>query len=432
MLTALTIAGSDSGGGAGIQADLKSFAAVGVHGTSVLTCVTAQNTRRVDAIFSLPAEEVHSQLRAVLSDFTIRAAKTGMLYSGDIVRTVAAELRRRRFPLVVDPVMVATVGASLRTTDFRDALTEGLIPRAELVTPNVFEAEQLSGRKVRTPADARTAAKRIAELGARAVLVKGGHLKGGLVDLLYREGEFLTFRSHRYPEDLHGSGCTLSASTAAYLALGLGLDDAVGRGRQRVRAGFATAYRPGRGVSVINSHFTPDRYSVWQSVTSAAQDAARVIPLAFAPEVGMNIGFALPAAEGPDDVCGLRGRIVRVGDELVVAGPAAFGASRHIARVVLTAMYFDPSVRSAINLKYRGQNVTRLRKLGLTVGTFRRDEQPRGTSTMEWGTRTAIEATGRVPDVIYDGGSVGKEGMMRVLGTEPRDVLRKVRALVRQ
>ena len=140
MRTALTIAGSDSGGGAGIQADLKSFAAIGVHGTSVITCVTAQNTRSVDSIFPLPPIEIRRQLRAVLTDFDVRAAKTGMLYSAPIVRAIAADLRRTSFPLVVDPVMVATVGARLERDDFRDALMDRLLGRATLVTPNALEA----------------------------------------------------------------------------------------------------------------------------------------------------------------------------------------------------------------------------------------------------------------------------------------------------
>src|SRR5438445_781787 len=139
--------------------------------------------------FPIPPEEVRAQLRAVLRDFAVRGAKTGMLYSGDIVRTVANELAGTKFPLVVDPVMVATVGASLERGDFTSALVRHLLPRAALVTPNRVEAGRLSGRRVRTLADARLAAKAIAKLGADAVLVKGGHFAGELVDLLYREGE---------------------------------------------------------------------------------------------------------------------------------------------------------------------------------------------------------------------------------------------------
>ncbi|HEV8595573.1 MAG TPA: bifunctional hydroxymethylpyrimidine kinase/phosphomethylpyrimidine kinase, partial [Thermoplasmata archaeon] len=226
MRTALTIAGSDSGGGAGVQADLKSFAAIGVHGCSVITCVTAQNTVGVDSIFPLPVREIRAQLRAVTSDIRIHAAKTGMLYSADIVRAVAADLPKRA-PLVVDPVMVATVGASLRARGFRDALVERLLPRATLVTPNLYEASELAGFPVDTLAAMRRAAVAIREAGSRAVLVKGGHLKGSVVDLLY-DGRFHEFRGPRFRTELHGSGCALASSITAYLALGKSLRAAVG------------------------------------------------------------------------------------------------------------------------------------------------------------------------------------------------------------
>src|SRR5207245_9244025 len=145
---ALTIAGSASGGGAGIQADLKSFASVGVHGTSVITCVTAQNTRSVESIFPIPVAEIRKQLRAVVGDFDVRAAKTGMLYSAEIVRVVARELRGTTFPLVVDPVMVALGGARLGDADFADALVDRLLGRAAPVTPNRFQAERLSAVRI--------------------------------------------------------------------------------------------------------------------------------------------------------------------------------------------------------------------------------------------------------------------------------------------
>jgi hydroxymethylpyrimidine kinase/phosphomethylpyrimidine kinase len=431
MKSALTIAGSDSGGGAGIQADLKSFAAVGVHGTSVITCVTAQNTRSVDSIFPLPAEVVRAQLHAVLSDFDVRAAKTGMLYSAEIVRAVANGLRGTKFPLVVDPVMVATVGASLRRADFADALTRHLLPRATLVTPNRYEAERLSGRRVRSPADARAAAKAIAKLGPNAVLVKGGHFRGELADILYHDGLFTEFRGYRYPKELHGSGCTLAASIAGYLAAGFDLLTAIERGRQRVAFGFLEAYKAGHGVEIINSHATVDRQAIAEAVGEAAEVAVRLIPLEWTPEVGINIGFAVPGALSESDVCALKGRIVRVGDRLQATGPPAFGASKHVARIILTAMRFDPRMRSAINLKYREKYLYRPKKIGLVVGTFSRGMQPEGTSTMEWGTEHTVRKLGRVPDAISDPGDVGKEAMIRVLGTDPKDVLRKVRRLVR-
>ncbi len=259
MRSALTIAGSDSGGGAGIQADLKSFAAIGVHGTSVLTCVTAQNTRAVTSIFPLPAKEIVAQLRAVLDDFDVRAAKTGMLYSAEIVSAVAKALRDETFPLVVDPVMVATVGARLERDDFRGALVDRLLPRATLVTPNRYEAERLAGFPIRDVGDMERAARAIRRLGPNAVLVKGGHVAGELVDVFLDARGVRKFRSFRYKEQLHGAGCTLAASITGYLARGESLVSAIEKGRGRVAAGFRTSYRPGRGVAVINSAARQDR-----------------------------------------------------------------------------------------------------------------------------------------------------------------------------
>lgn len=431
MKSALTIAGSDSGGGAGIQADLKTFAAVGVHGCSAVTCVTAQNTRSVDSIFPLPVDEVEAQIRAVLSDFTIGAAKTGMLYSAEIVRAVAGALEGRRFPLVVDPVMVATVGARLEQRDLGAALTRHLLPRADLVTPNRYEADRLSGRRVRSLADARLASRRISNLGAGAVLVKGGHFRGELVDVLYHEGRFTEYRSFRYPKELHGSGCALSASITAFLSTGLPLREAIDHGRQRVAMGFATSYRAGRGVGIVNSHAIADRHAIVRAVEDGAALGARIIPVAWTPEVGVNLGYALPGATSLADVCALEGRIIRVGERLQATGPARFGASRHVGRIILTAMRYDPRVRSAINLKYREKNRKRLKKMGFVVGTFAREREPGGASTMEWGTEQAIQRLGRVPDIIADRGGVGKEAMIRILGAEPADVLKKVRRIVR-
>ena len=262
MRTALTIAGSDSGGGAGIQADLKSFAAVGVHGTSVITCVTAQNTRTVASIFPIPTREIGRQLRAVLGDFKVRAAKTGMLYSKEIVRTVVAGLPERAFPLVVDPVMVATVGARLERDDFRDALIDRLLPRATVVTPNRFEAERLAEMKIRSVIDMESAARAIRRLGPQSVLVKGGHVAGELVDVLLDRRGLHRLRAIRYAKRLHGAGCTLAASIAAYMALGSTLGAAVNLARARVAAGFLASYRPGRGVEVIDSGVKPNLHEV--------------------------------------------------------------------------------------------------------------------------------------------------------------------------
>jgi len=221
MRTALTIAGSDSGGGAGIQADLKTFAAHGVYGTSAVTAITAQNTLGVTAVQELPAAFVEAQLEAVFSDIGVDAAKTGMLFSRELIDTVADFLATHSVPLVVDPVMVASSGAKLLQDDAAEALVERLFPLATVVTPNLMEAEALAGEGSR-----RELAERIHELGAPAVIVTGGH-GADAVDHLFDGVHHVEIEVERHDvAATHGAGCTHSATLAALLAKGVSLEDA--------------------------------------------------------------------------------------------------------------------------------------------------------------------------------------------------------------
>ncbi len=246
---ALTIAGSDSGGGAGIQADLKTFEAHGVFGTSVLTAITAQNTEGVTAVHAVPTEIVRAQIDAVASDLRPAAVKTGMLASRALIECAAAGVDDHDLgPLVVDPVMVATSGDRLLDRDAESTLAELLVPRATVVTPNLSEAEILAGRPVRSADDMEAAAAAIAEHGATSVLVKGGHLGGEmLVDLLWHDGRVRRWeRPKLQTRHTHGTGCTLSSAIAARLALGAPLEAAVDGGLAYVRRAIAAA--PGLGA----------------------------------------------------------------------------------------------------------------------------------------------------------------------------------------
>jgi hydroxymethylpyrimidine/phosphomethylpyrimidine kinase len=247
---ALTVAGSDSGGGAGIQADLKTFAAHGVFGTSALTAVTAQNTLGVVAVATLPPAIVAAQIEAVVSDLGVHAAKTGMLATAAIVETVAATLARLGVPrLVVDPVMVAKSGDRLLDEADREAILTRLLPLADVVTPNIPEAEALAGLSITTAADCHEAARRLLAHGARAVLVKGGHLPGeAIVDRLFDESGSYEFRTLRVPGvHTHGTGCTFAAALAAHLALGRTLRDAIPLAQQYVAGAIRHAPGLGRG-----------------------------------------------------------------------------------------------------------------------------------------------------------------------------------------
>jgi len=256
LAKALTIAGSDSGGGAGIQADLKTFAALGVYGMSAITAITAQNTCGVSAVQGIDPEVVAAQIRAVASDIGIGAAKTGMLFSAEIIRAVAATVRALTLqPLVVDPVMVATSGDRLLQREAEESLRQEIIPLAAIVTPNLAETAVLVGRTVTTLEDMRAAAEQIVAGGARAVVVKGGHAITKATDVFY-DGTSLELLQSEVVDthNTHGTGCTLSAAICAYLARGATLLEAVRRAKTYITGALHHSLSIGQGSGPVG-HF---------------------------------------------------------------------------------------------------------------------------------------------------------------------------------
>ena len=253
---ALTIAGSDSGGGAGIQADLKTFSAFRVFGMSALTAVTAQNSVGVSGVYNLPPEFVARQIDAVLDDFGADAVKLGMLSTAPIIQAVAARLAaHRQAHVVLDPVMIAKSGDPLLQPDARAALIEAVLPLAEVVTPNLHEASVLADLPVATEKDMEEAARRIHARGPRHVLVKGGHLEESATDILWDGRAFTRFPGPRLDSNnTHGTGCTFSAAIAAGLAHGRALIDAVREAKAYVTAAIREGFQAGRGIGALR-HF---------------------------------------------------------------------------------------------------------------------------------------------------------------------------------
>jgi len=255
---ALTIAGSDPSGGAGIQADLKTFHQFGVYGEAVITLLTVQNTLRVDRVECLPADLVLEQLRAVLEDIPPQAAKTGALGNREIVEAVAAAAAEFGFPLVVDPVILSKHGAPLVSEDARQAVAAQLIPRAYLLTPNLHEASALTGIPVKDVNDMWRAAERLCEMGAQAVLVKGGHLGDSATDILLAGGQRYEFPApHIDTPHTHGTGCTYSAAITAELARGTALPLAVARAKAFITEAIRSSPGLGRGSGPVNHHARP-------------------------------------------------------------------------------------------------------------------------------------------------------------------------------
>jgi hydroxymethylpyrimidine kinase/phosphomethylpyrimidine kinase len=246
----LSIGGSDSGGGAGIQADIKTFSVLGWHGVSVITAVTAQNTLGVQKVFSLSPEIAKAQLDSITQDFEVAFAKTGMLDSREMVEAVAGHLSKTRIPFVLDPVIEAEAGGRLLKPDAVEALILHLLPQAKVVTPNIFEARALTGIVVKDLESAEQAARRIVDLGAGAVVVKGGHLD--CTDVLLDGDDVSFIRSRRVEGGNHGVGCTYSAALAAFLAGGCSLFEAAKRAQEFAAISICSSFNVGRGVSPVN------------------------------------------------------------------------------------------------------------------------------------------------------------------------------------
>jgi hydroxymethylpyrimidine/phosphomethylpyrimidine kinase len=443
MKTVLIIAGSDPGAGAGLQQDLKVATLLGAYGLTVATALTVQNSGGVQAVHPVAPEVVAAQLDAVLADFPVDAVKVGMLATAEIVRTVARQLKpllgEEGPPLVLDPVLAAGGGFPLLTEEGVAALKAELLPLTTLLTPNVPEAALLTGLKITTPADLEDAARRLQALGPRWVLAKGGHLPGEPVDVLtdgknayHLPGPRLAAPHH------HGSGCALASACAAGLAQGLSVPEAVNQARDLVRQALRFGLPLGRGTGPVNPYapFARDRarYEVLEALNAAAARLQKEDITPMVPEVMTNLGYAVPYPEGPQDVAAFPGRLVKSPQGLIIPAAPAFGASRHLAAVILAAMETHSELRSAMNLRYFPEIEDLAPLLAFKVASFDRGAEPpevkaREGATLAWGVASVLRAGEAPPDVIYDRGEWGKEPMLRLLGETPMAVAEKALAL---
>ncbi len=352
MGTILSVAGSDSIGGAGVQADLKAIASMDLHGASVITAITAQNTQHVAKIKAVPTVDIQAQLNAVLDDAKVDAIKTGMLYSPAVPKLLEKKLSGSDVPLVVDPVLIAGVGDKLYSEGFVQSLKEYLFPMATVVTPNRHEAEVLSSMTIDGLADAERACSIIADLGPQAVLLKGGHFEGAeVIDVLYHKGRMYEFSAPRSKNKVHGSGCTLASFLACDLAKGLSLKEAALDAKRRITDSIAMAYPVGKGVMVINAMAGKQkeamRLSVMEELRRAIAIIHRRIPSDSVPKTGLSMAYSLPSPQGFNDVCGQLTEEERreKGTDL------AYGGSRETARALLQINRNDPDKRAGILLR---------------------------------------------------------------------------------
>jgi len=433
MPIALTIAGSDSGGGAGIQADLKTFAALGVYGASVITAVTAQNTQEVTGIYDLPADFVTLQLDTVIKDLAVDAVKTGMLSTPAIIQAVSQYLASLGVEkLVVDPVMVAKGGAALLRKEAEAELSQKLLPLAYIVTPNLGEAEVLAGMPIHNVEEMELAARQIHAMGPKHVVVKGGHLEGPPVDVFFDGQRFQYFEGERIEtKSLHGTGCTFASAIAAELAKGVEVAEAVRHAKAYISTAIRLAEPIGRGFGPTH-HFgdlyrQAARYDVLIELEAALTQLRVGEHVAMIHDGQSTLGLALPQAVTAQEVAAWQGRILRQSEDTGCTGDLRFGAPQDLTAIILTAMRFDPRCRSAVNIRYSQEILQACQAANLsTAQVTYRDEllaaDSREVLPIVRGFAQKIQGLGLVPDIIYELGVGSQQGIIWVLGHTASEV----------
>jgi hydroxymethylpyrimidine/phosphomethylpyrimidine kinase len=434
MYKVLTIAASDSGGGAGVQADLKTILSLGGYGMSVVTAVAAQNSVGIQGMVVMDPDFVALQLDSVLGDIGADCVKTGALVNAEIVKVVAGKIQKYAVDrIVVDPVLLSKRGTVLLDDAGRKALIKELFPCTYLLTPNIPEAQVLAGQKISSVADMKKAAKKLQKMGPRYVLVKGGHLEESPVDVLHdgaRDYEFSTRRVHT--QHTHGTGCTLASAIATLLARGYPLMECIDEAKRYLYRALRFSLSMGRGTGTVNHYASITREiarsQVMEELDKAIERLKRLNVGRLIPEVQSNMAYAIPFAESVQDVACFPGLIIRVGNTIETVSSPRFGTSNQINHLVLAAMEYDPERRAAMRIMYSESLVKRMRSLGFVVAEFDRSRTPPDLekeegSTLAWGVLDVIEDLGKVPDAIFDKGAVGKVPLIRIFGKDPRSIV---------
>ncbi len=426
-MAVLIVAGLDTGGGAGLKADIETVSALGGHPLPVLTAVTYQNPSEVRGYHTLPPEAVREQIKAVKEGFEIRTVKIGMIGSGEIAEVIEKETKG--LLRVFDPVIASSTGAKL--VDSAESI-KALIP-GSIVTPNVAEAEALSGLKISSVDDMKKASQTIVEeLGAKAAVLKGGHLR--YTDVLYWEGEFYEFSGKKTEGFTHGTGCVFSSALATFLTKDLELPEAVKRAKRFVEGSIRFSKAEAKSVNPLwelqrDAYRWKAREELEGAVKELVNLGERLNP--HIPEVGTNFALATPFNEA----FAVKGRIVRYGETVRPVGPVEIKASDHLRRALLKMREFYPEVRAVLNLRYSEELVEKARKLGLAVSFYDRREEPEEVKraekgTMEWGIESAVKRAEKRPDLIYHLGDWGKEPMVLLFGRSAKEVVERVGLLL--
>ena len=420
----LSIGGSDPSSGAGIQSDVKTFSNHNVYGFTAVTAITSQNTRKVTSIEPVSTKSLRAQLDSILSDFHIDAIKIGMVYNSQIIKVIHSKLRNTKVPIVVDPIIKSTTGTMLLKKSALHDYKKMMIPLADVITPNKYEAKVLSGIS-----NIKKSAKKIQTMGAKCVIITGTTINNQISDFVLEKNKEYTISGKKIPIRNHGSGCNYSASIAVSLAKGNTIHDAVKTAKDYVYQSIKHSKNIGKGVNITHKNISNGMRELSDSINHFKQikNIYKIIP-----ECQTNFVFAKKNPKSVMDVLGVSGRLVKSGKEVVTAGEIVYGGSQHVGTAVIQVNKKFSEIRSGLNIKYDPKIISKAKKSRYTILSYDRSKEPKKSkqkenSSISWGISNSLNA--KSPDIIYHKGDIGKEPMILIFGKNPDDVIRKVSKL---
>ena len=418
----LTVGGSDPSSGAGIQSDIRTFSDFDAYGFTAITAITSQNTKQVSNIEPVSKKSLKSQLNSILSDFHIDAIKIGMVYNSDIIKIIHSEFRNNHVPIIVDPIIKSTTGNLLLKKSALSDYKKMIIPLANIITPNKYEAKILSG-----VSNVKNAAKKIQMLGAESVIVTGASTsKDKISDFVLEKNKEYKITGKMIPIQNHGSGCNYSASLTVLLAKQYTLNQAVKIAKNYVYNSIKRSKNIGKGVRITHTTNSNEKMELIESIKNFKQikNVYKTIP-----ECQTNFVYSKINPKTIKDVLGVSGRLVKSGKEVVTAGEIMYGGSHHVATAVIQVNRKFPNIRSSLNIKFNPKIISKARSCGLTVLTYDRSKEPKKSkqqegSSIKWGINHSLKS--KSPDLIYHKGDMGKEPMIMIFGEKPNDIIKKI------
>lgn len=426
----LSIGGSDPSSGAGIQSDIKAFDSLNAHGLTVITAITGQNTSNFGMIESVSQKILKNQLDSVMSDFKIDGIKIGMVYNSKIIKTIYKELKNSKIPIVIDPVIKSTTGGLLIEKTAINDFKKFLIPLATIITPNKFEAEFLSQIKINSKKSLQKAAQKIQNMGAKNIIITGLEIKKGCIsDFVLEEKNQYTITGKKIPKTNHGSGCNYSSALLFSLVYGNPLKKAVKFSKQFTYNSIKNAKKIGHGIEITQ---IKNKDVIHSELTNAISEFTEIKNIyKNIPECQTNFVFSKKTPRSIKDVLGVSGRIVKTGNTVTMAGNLSYGGSKHVATALIEMNKKYSEIRSAVNLKYNKESISKLKKARMIIARYDRNAEPKKIknkegSSVRWGVKYAIKNLKKSPDVIYHEGGFGKEPMIIIFAKTPVEIIEKI------